>query len=111
VNKLYYDYQPDGSQRPVWMCVPFDQSNVVDEYTPMYVNIEKYEPIFIGDFDDSVRRCSVLLQEIVVGRNNNEIGIKLIDIKNRIGDLSVIEEMIMLVSDVTEIIACSKNMF
>jgi hypothetical protein len=111
VNKLYYDYQPDGSQRPVWLCVPFNQSCVVDEYTPMYVNIEKYKPIFIGDFDDSVRRCSVLLQEIVVGRNNNEIGIKLIDIKNRIGDLSVIEEMIMLVGDVTEIIACSKNMF
>jgi hypothetical protein len=53
----------------------------------------------------------VLLQEITAGRNSNEIGIKLIDIKNRIGDLSVIEEMIMLVGDVTETIAYQKNLF
>lgn len=110
INTLYYDYEPDGSKRPVWLCVPFDYNLVTDDYIPFHIDCDNFSRDFVGDFDDSVSGCSVHLQEITLGMRHNEIGVKINDIKNRIGqEIYTIERLILQVCDVAEVLSSAGN--
>lgn len=110
MNTLYYDYDPDGSKRPVWLTIPFDHEQQTDEYVPFYVDAQDYEAEYVGELNDDWIGCSVQLEELVVGKKQNEFGIKLHKIIDRVGDLSGIDRFIIQVSDIVEVMAYSKTL-
>lgn len=110
MNTLYYDYEPDGSRRPVWLTIPFDNEKHADKYTPFYVDAQDYVAEYVGDLNDDWVGCSVYLEELAVGANPNEFGVKTNKIADRVGELSGIERFIVQVSDIVEVMSYSKSL-
>jgi hypothetical protein len=106
---LVCDYNPDGSERPVWLLVDLDERLHVDSRKSLYVNVSEYRKEFVGTFSDENMGVSVCMNELVSGRNNREFGIDLLSLQCRIGeDFGSIQRLIILISNIVEILAMSQ---
>lgn len=106
---LFHDYDPDGSIRPVWLSIEFEESP--RDESAKYIDVSHYETCDVMNFEDDVSGCSVHMGELLAG-DSNHIGINIEKIKQRVGDdYSMIKRFILLVSDVVEVMAISKNLY
>jgi hypothetical protein len=107
---VIYDFNPDGTERPVWLKVDFDESLSNFPEKILYIDVAKYNTEFIGTFSDENMGASVIMNELVSGRNNHEFGIDLLSIISRVREeSSSIRRLIILISNITEILAYSET--
>nr|DAL87921.1 MAG TPA: hypothetical protein [Caudoviricetes sp.] len=110
MNKLIYDYDPDGAKRYIWLVVPFSATQY-KSCRSFYTDITKYETEYVSDFMDGYQSCTVVLNELTSGRDEYELGVDLELIRRRIGDaLDGIEQFIILAADVEAVIQMSSEM-
>lgn len=106
MNTLIYDYNPDGSRRPVWLLVDIEDPKCICQKKSLYVDVRNPKLEFVGAFDDNFLGCSVTSNELMTGRTDNEFGINLVSLKDRISDqMTNVKRLIIQVCDITEIFA------
>lgn len=106
---LIYDYNPDGSKRPVWLLIDLSDEELTEHEKTLYVDVRKPKSEFVGTFDDDFLGCSVCLNELTTGRTNKEFGIDLLTLRQRINNFENVHRFIVLASDVAEVMAISES--
>lgn len=103
---LYYDHEPDGTKRPLWISV--DTSEVNWDEPVYYVNCSAYDTCDVYSFFDDVFGLSIHLEELVINyESKRQFGIDLERLKHRIGeeiDPGEIERFMVQVVDVVEVL-------
>jgi hypothetical protein len=111
---LFYDYDPDGQKRPVWLSINFGFEGIPWIKKSLYLSISKYDEQDIYNFHDEYIGCSVFLDELLASPNDREIGINLAALNERLKatiDPILIDRLIIQVVDAVEVGAISKEMF
>lgn len=115
-NKIlvFYDYNPDGSERPVWLAaeinsIPWEQSS-------FYIDVESIHKRDVYDFNDDIIGCSVFLEELLLSPMEiNKVGINLSRLKKRLSNQGInppmIERFIIQICDIAEILYLGEAVF
>ena len=110
--RLFHDYEPDGSIKPIWLGIDFE-GGVPWTQKSIKVDVSNYELQDIYDFEDHIIGCSIELGELMASYlGDTYLGFNLEAIQERLMvqgmDPMKIERFIMLVSDVTEVLATNQ---
>lgn len=110
---LFYDYDPDGEKRPLWLALNFGFEGIPWTKKSIYVELNSYETQDVYDFYDEYVGCSVYLSELLASTNEGEIGINLESLYERVKsdiDPIQIDRLIIQVVDVVEVGAISREL-
>ncbi|RYM02770.1 hypothetical protein EWH99_10545 [Sporolactobacillus sp. THM7-7] len=112
MNTLIYEFNPDGSKRPVWLLVDFDRGLINDQHTTLYVDTSTFGKGFVGDLDDDMNRCTVELGDLVSGEAESQFGINLLTVKGRVaGSYDYIDQFVVQVADIVQVMVFNKRLF
>lgn len=111
---LFYDYNPDGSERPVWLGIDIDV--IPWQQSTLYIDVQSVYKKDIYDFHDDIIGCSVYLDELLLSSYfPNQLGINLSSIQERLltqgMDSHLIKRLIVQVCDVKNILMIGEVMF
>lgn len=112
--KMIYDYEPDGSRRPVWLIADLD--NINWDQDSLFLDVRSVFHWDIYDFTDDLIGCSVQLEDIVFSvSRKNQFGIRLKSIKHRTKhkglDYKSILRFIIQVSDIKLVYELAEGVF
>lgn len=111
IPTLVYDYNPDGTERPVWLVIHIDDQIDLSKKKRLYADVTRCQKEFIGTFSDDNVGCTVHLEHLLTGHKQNEIGIDLPSLRQYYGfDFCHTEQLIMLASDVAEVLSCNATL-
>lgn len=110
MNKLVYDYNPDGTTRPMWFVTNIETPISVSS-KKYYIDLAHYDSIFVGDLVDDLEGCTITMNELTTGRTDNEVGIDLELLRRRIGAaLDDVERFVLLAADVEEVLRMGQEL-
>ncbi|GGE48027.1 hypothetical protein GCM10011391_28510 [Pullulanibacillus camelliae] len=115
-NILYVNFESDGSERPIWLVINFDLDGIPWSQKRIDINVSRYTTENVSDLMDDVIGTPVFMRELTLSRiYGKHIGINLESLQSRLWseqtDPSIVERLILLVSDIAEIISIDEEMF